>query len=105
MKTNTLVAVLAGLASSASALATSKPVMATTNEIQTTDYPDGLPKGLYPEANDSLSKRDAIEGVFLCTNRNFGGHCVHVTAPMYKCGKFSHNNSTASPPPLQKFAF
>lgn len=70
-----------------------------------TDYPDGLPKGLYPQANDSLSKRDAIEGVFLCTDRNFGGHCVHVTAPMYKCGKFSRNNSTASPPPLQKFAF
>ncbi|KAL8672513.1 MAG: hypothetical protein Q9168_003016 [Polycauliona sp. 1 TL-2023] len=87
MKANTLLAVLAGLASSTGALATSKPVMASADEVTQTVYPDGLPEGLYPGANETLDKRDDTEGAYLCADKNFGGYCVHVTGPMYKCSE------------------
>ena len=55
-------------------------------------YPDGLPKDLLPRAmgfeqpdQGALAKR-ANAGVYLCNDRNFSGYCVHIVAPLYKCG-------------------
>ncbi|KAG8530494.1 uncharacterized protein KY384_004997 [Bacidia gigantensis] len=59
-------------------------------------FPDGLPKDLVPRAlaqeepaKDQLQKR-ANAGVYLCNDRNFQGYCVHIVAPLYKCGKQGH---------------
>lgn len=35
----------------------------------------------------SLEKR-ADHGVYLCTNSNWSGHCVHINAPAGVCGMF-----------------
>lgn len=39
------------------------------------------------EAPNDLEKRADL-GVYVCTDRNFQGHCVHITAQAGVCGKF-----------------
>lgn len=56
-----------------------------------TEYPNGLPADLVPRAmgveaeQGGLVKRDNA-GVYLCDDINFSGYCVHIVAPLYKCG-------------------
>lgn len=67
------------------------PLESLTTEsvgVVTKVYPDGLPKELIPRDTESgLVKRDT-NGVYLCTDKNFGGYCVHIVAEFYKCGTY-----------------
>ena len=82
-------AALAALAVSASPVAAPVEALTTTSsKVETTVYPDGLPKELIPRTieESELEKRQSNSGVYLCTDRNFGGYCVHNNSPWYQCG-------------------
>lgn len=55
-------------------------------------YPNGLPAGLYPEAQltsraTNLETRQSRVGVFICSDANFTGRCVFVTSSPGQCGE------------------
>ena len=83
MKTTTILAALAGFTASVSAVALPATI-ASSDEIKVEVFPDGLPEDLIPQASGLVKRAD--NGVFLCTDRNFSGYCVHIVAPLYKCG-------------------
>ncbi|MCJ1259339.1 hypothetical protein MMC24_007176 [Lignoscripta atroalba] len=82
MKTTTILAALAGFTASVSAVALPATI-ASSDEIKVEVFPDGLPEDLIPQASGLVKRAD--NGVFLCTDRNFSGYCVHIVAPLYKC--------------------
>lgn len=86
MYRNILLAILGASLASASAV----PVqMADPKDVVITEYPSGLPSDLIPingtEPAD-LETRSSGAGVYLCTERNFQGHCEHIWVPRGQCG-------------------
>lgn len=93
MQLSTILAALTAVAVSAGPIATpvASPLESLTTEspgVQVKVYPDGLPKELIPRAIESGLAKRATDGVYLCTDRNFGGYCVHIVADWYKCGMY-----------------
>lgn len=89
MQLSIILAALTAIAVTASPVASPVEALTTTSlGVETKVYPDGLPKELIPRTIDEsdLEKRQSIAGVYLCTDRNFGGYCVHITSPWYQCG-------------------
>jgi hypothetical protein len=88
-----IAAIAAGIIVPAFALPSAAP--AYPAGVSVTAFADGLPEALKPsnasalaerDANSALDKRDNA-GVYLCTDRNFGGYCQHLTVPKNTCGK------------------
>ncbi|MCJ1344316.1 hypothetical protein MMC31_002519 [Peltigera leucophlebia] len=90
MQLSTILAALTAVAVSAGPIAApvASPLESLTTEspgVEVKVYPDGLPKELIPRAVESGLAKRANDGVYLCTDRNFGGYCVHIVAPYYQC--------------------
>ncbi|KAK3936355.1 hypothetical protein QBC46DRAFT_419446 [Diplogelasinospora grovesii] len=61
------------------------PAGAVVTNIAAADIPEVIRNGTVSAENvASLSKRATI-GVFLCTDANFQGHCVHIVSPTNVC--------------------
>lgn len=93
MQLSTILAALAAVAVSAGPIAapSASPLESLTTEspgVEVEVYPDGLPKELIPHAIESGLAKRATDGVYLCTDRNFSGYCVHIVADFYKCGTY-----------------
>ncbi|MCJ1314121.1 hypothetical protein MMC25_007801 [Agyrium rufum] len=80
--TASLVAIV-GLTATVSAVAIASPAASYAKNVTVTEYPNGLPKDLLPRSLE-LEKRDNA-GVYLCTDVNYAGYCVHIVAPLYEC--------------------
>lgn len=95
MQLSTILAALTAVAVSAGPITApvASPVESLTTEspgVEVKVYPDGLPKELIPRAIESGLAKRANDGVYLCTDRNFGGYCVHIVAPYYQCGMWPY---------------
>lgn len=95
MQLSTIIASLMAVAVSAGPIAApvASPAESLTTEspgVEVKVYPDGLPKELIPRATESGLAKRANDGVYLCTDRNFSGYCVHIVAPFYQCGMYLH---------------
>lgn len=91
MQLSTILAALTAVTVSAGPIAApvASPLESLTTEspgVEVKVYPDGLPKELIPRAIESGLAKRANDGVYLCTDRNFAGYCVHIVAPYYQCG-------------------
>lgn len=86
MHSSTILAALGIFA--ASAMAAPSPAHGYPDNYIVTVYENGVPEHLKPsnETAADLVKRENA-GVYLCTDRDFTGHCVHIVAPEYTCGK------------------
>lgn len=93
MQLSTILAALTAVAVSAGPIAAPfpSPLESLTPEspgVEVKVYPDGLPKELIPRAIESGLAKRATDGVYLCTDKNFSGYCVHIVADYYKCGTY-----------------
>lgn len=89
MHRNILAAAMAALIAT-TAMAYPSPSILTRypDDYVVTVYANGLPDELKPSnetASTGLVQRGNA-GVYLCTDRNFSGYCVHIVAPEHTCG-------------------
>ena len=64
-------------------------VLSVLSSIAALTTAAAVPAKFEERSLESIEKRANL-GVYVCTDRNWQGHCVHIVAPERVCGELNH---------------